>query len=172
MALDPKGAALALHRFGFGPRPGLISAVASDPRGALLAELDRPNAGQIVDSTLQSAAAENRAVFEFNAERAARDKLARLRHEALPRAMLNDGVCTFQVTGCLNVTDNRLPMCHPPGTQSINLRAPSKVNPKDTKISSADDLIKISKTGKGGDVELEEQELKRVTGGAINVKFK
>src|SRR5262245_17591273 len=85
MALDPKGAALALHRFGFGARPGLISAIASDPRGALLAELDRPNAGQIVDSTLQSAAAGNRAVFEFNAERAARDKTARLRREAAQR---------------------------------------------------------------------------------------
>ena len=85
MALDPKGAALALHRFGFGPRPGLINAIASDPRGAFLAELDRPNVGQIVDSTLQSAAAENRAVFEFNAERAARDKTARLRREAAQR---------------------------------------------------------------------------------------
>ena len=85
MALDPKGAALALHRFGFGPRPGLINAVAADPRGALLAELDRPSAGQVVDSTLQSAAAENRALFEFNAERAARDKLARLRREAAQR---------------------------------------------------------------------------------------
>ena len=54
MLADPKYlAALALHRFGLGPRPGTvpgsIAAVASDPRGALLAELDKPGAGQIVD---------------------------------------------------------------------------------------------------------------------------
>jgi uncharacterized protein (DUF1800 family) len=35
----PKTAALALHRFGFGPRAGAIAAIASDPRGALLASL-------------------------------------------------------------------------------------------------------------------------------------
>ena len=48
-ALDPKTqAAFALHRFGFGPRPGGIDRIASDPRGALLAEL-KPGAGQISD---------------------------------------------------------------------------------------------------------------------------
>ena len=41
MAIDPHAeAALALHRFGMGPRAGSIAAIASDPRGALLAELD------------------------------------------------------------------------------------------------------------------------------------
>ena len=34
-------AALALHRFGMGPRPGSIAAIEADPRGALIAELDR-----------------------------------------------------------------------------------------------------------------------------------
>src|SRR6185369_13816935 len=49
MPLDPKfAAALALHRFCLGPRRGSIAAIASDPRGALLAELDRPDIGQIV----------------------------------------------------------------------------------------------------------------------------
>src|SRR5262245_40658256 len=48
MAANPKAeAALALHRFGLGPRAGSIAAVASDPRGALLAELDRAGAGRI-----------------------------------------------------------------------------------------------------------------------------
>ena len=38
MALDPKAAAaLALHRFGCGPRAGSVAAIAADPRGALLA---------------------------------------------------------------------------------------------------------------------------------------
>jgi uncharacterized protein (DUF1800 family) len=92
MALDPKEAALALHRFGFGPRSGSIAAIAADPRGALLAELERPNAGQIVSTDLPSSAAANRAVFEFNAERAANDKREKLRREAASQvAMLNTG---------------------------------------------------------------------------------
>jgi uncharacterized protein (DUF1800 family) len=37
-------AALALHRFGFGPVAGSIAAIADDPRGALLADLERPSA--------------------------------------------------------------------------------------------------------------------------------
>jgi uncharacterized protein (DUF1800 family) len=83
MALDPKAqAALALHRFGFGPRAGSISAIASDPRGAVLAELDRPGAGQINNPDLMSGAAASRAVFEFNAERLAKDRLERKRREA------------------------------------------------------------------------------------------
>ena len=36
MAWNPREAALALHRFGFGPRTGSIDAIADDPRGALL----------------------------------------------------------------------------------------------------------------------------------------
>jgi uncharacterized protein (DUF1800 family) len=47
MAPDPKTlAAIALHRFGFGPRAGSLASVAADPRGAVLAELDRPGAGR------------------------------------------------------------------------------------------------------------------------------
>jgi len=38
-------AALGLHRFGFGPRADTIETIAADPRGALLADLERPNAG-------------------------------------------------------------------------------------------------------------------------------
>src|ERR1700732_525356 len=50
MALDPQTqAALALHRFGLGPRAEAIGKIASDPRGALLAELERPGAGAIDD---------------------------------------------------------------------------------------------------------------------------
>src|SRR5437899_12829777 len=92
MALDPKEAALALHRFGFGPRSGSIAAIAADPRGALLAELERPNAALIAHAELPSSAAANRAVSEFNAERAANDKREKLRREAAPQvAMLTPG---------------------------------------------------------------------------------
>jgi uncharacterized protein (DUF1800 family) len=77
MARDPKQAALALHRFGFGPRAGTIAAIADDPRGALLAELDRPNAGRLTGAKLPSSDAEFRAVFEFNAAKRAAAKLVR-----------------------------------------------------------------------------------------------
>jgi uncharacterized protein (DUF1800 family) len=82
MACDPKEAALALHRFGFGPRAGSIEAIAADPRGALLAELERPNAEQIANADLPTSGAANRAVFEYNAERTANGKRERLRREA------------------------------------------------------------------------------------------
>jgi uncharacterized protein (DUF1800 family) len=77
MTLDPRGAALALHRFGFGPRAGTIAAIASDPRGALLAELDKPNAGKIPDAGLISSGAASRMASDFLAERAAKQKLKR-----------------------------------------------------------------------------------------------
>jgi uncharacterized protein (DUF1800 family) len=94
MALDPKGAALALHRFGFGPKPGSsggsIAAVAADPLGAILADLDTPHAGQIVSSDLASSGAENRLVYEENAARLAEQKLAQKRKQAAQVAMQTD----------------------------------------------------------------------------------
>jgi len=74
MALDPKSAAaLALHRFGLGPRTGSVAAIASDARGALLAELERPDAARIANADLPTSAAAARATFEFQqAQRAAR----------------------------------------------------------------------------------------------------
>jgi uncharacterized protein (DUF1800 family) len=82
MSLDPKiQAALALHRFGFGPRAGSIAAIASDPRGALLAELDRPDAGRVADKSLPGSAESSRLVFEFNQERNAQQKVERSKRE-------------------------------------------------------------------------------------------
>src|ERR1700752_5470184 len=73
MAVDPKAqAALALHRFGLGPRAGSIAAIASDPRGALLPELDRPGIGQLVNRELLPAAKASAAAFNFRQERQAR----------------------------------------------------------------------------------------------------
>src|SRR6516162_2485889 len=89
MARDAKEAALTLHRFGFGPRIGSIEAVAPDPHAALLAELEKPGAGQVVDPDLPTSGAANRAVFEYNAERNAKQKLARKAAEQL--AMANPG---------------------------------------------------------------------------------
>jgi uncharacterized protein (DUF1800 family) len=61
--------ALALHRFGLGPRAGSIAAIARDPQGALLAELDRPGAGQIVDPDLLASGEALRAAFDFRTVR-------------------------------------------------------------------------------------------------------
>src|SRR5262249_2128203 len=77
MARDPQAAVLALHRFGFGPRSGSAEMIASDPRGALIAQLDRPGAGQITNPDLPTSGAANRAVFEYRAERNASQKRAR-----------------------------------------------------------------------------------------------
>ena len=87
MSLDPKSAALALHRFGLGPRRGTIAAIASDPRGALLAELDRPDIGQIVNGSLMTSAQAVRASFEFRAERRSRQIVAQREAEERKRAM-------------------------------------------------------------------------------------
>ena len=66
MARDSKvEAALALHRFGLGPRAGSVAAIASDPRGALIAEIDRPGAGRIGATELMSSGAAARAAAQF-----------------------------------------------------------------------------------------------------------
>jgi uncharacterized protein (DUF1800 family) len=75
-------AALALHRFGFGPKAGSIATLAPDPLGALLADLDVPNAGRIVDADLPTSGAEARAIFENNSERLAKQKLEQKRKQA------------------------------------------------------------------------------------------
>src|SRR6266513_3448749 len=81
MARDARAAALALHRFGLGPRAGEIEVIASDPRDALMGELDRPSPGSVAAANLPSTGAANRAVFEYNAERSAKDKLVRRERE-------------------------------------------------------------------------------------------
>ena len=92
MTRDARAAALAVHRFGLGPRAGTIAAIASDPRGALLAELDRPGAGLVAAAGLRSSGAENRAVFEYNAARNAKGKLAKRQREAAQKLAAAGGM--------------------------------------------------------------------------------
>jgi len=74
---DPRRqAALALHRFGLGPKRNSIAEIASDPRGALLAEIERPGIGRINNPELLSASAAARAAFEARAERRAQTIVA------------------------------------------------------------------------------------------------
>src|SRR5690349_21884349 len=87
-------AALALHRFGFGPRPGGIERIASDPRGALLAEL-KAGPKVVHDSELASSADDARATIAFRQERKrerdARQTAAASPDMAAPNAAERDG---------------------------------------------------------------------------------
>jgi len=65
-------AVLALHRFGMGPRPGSIAAIGSDPRDALIAEIERPSAAQLASPVLPSSAKAFRSVADANARRQAK----------------------------------------------------------------------------------------------------
>jgi uncharacterized protein (DUF1800 family) len=86
MALDPQTeAALALHRFGLGPRAEAIAKIASDPRGALLAELERPGAGLIDDPDLLTSA-EARAGHDFRQVRKAARLAERVTRDAEQQA--------------------------------------------------------------------------------------
>jgi uncharacterized protein (DUF1800 family) len=68
-ASDPRAqGATALNRFGFAPRPGTS---VTDVRAALLAELDRADAGQIKNDDLLSAGEAMRALVAFRQERKA-----------------------------------------------------------------------------------------------------
>ena len=79
-------AVLALHRFGMGPRLGSIAAIQSDPRGALLAELDKPRAGEVAAASLPTSTQAFRAVADANAERQARRTLAARAHKSAQAA--------------------------------------------------------------------------------------
>ncbi|WP_024507719.1 DUF1800 family protein [Bradyrhizobium sp. ARR65] len=65
-------AVFALQRFGMGPRPGSIDAIAADPRAALLAELDNPPPYPAAASSLPTSAKAFRAVADANARRQAK----------------------------------------------------------------------------------------------------
>ncbi|MGA7807954.1 DUF1800 domain-containing protein, partial [Bradyrhizobium sp.] len=80
-------AMLALNRFGMGPRPGSIAAIESDPRGALLAELDRPMTSLAAASALPSSAQALRTVADFNARQLARAAVAKREKDAKQRHM-------------------------------------------------------------------------------------
>jgi uncharacterized protein (DUF1800 family) len=78
-------ALLALQRFGMGPRPGSIAAIASDPRGALIAELDHPPPYSAAAATLPSSAQAVRTVADADARRQAKAIVA-TREEAKQQA--------------------------------------------------------------------------------------
>jgi uncharacterized protein (DUF1800 family) len=80
-------AALALNRFGMGPRPGSIAAIEADPRGALIAELERPPASLAAASALPSSSKAFRTVADANAKRQARAIVAKREQDAKRQQM-------------------------------------------------------------------------------------
>ncbi|MFC5324186.1 DUF1800 domain-containing protein [Bradyrhizobium oligotrophicum] len=86
MVSSGKAAAmLALNRFGMGPRPGSILAIASDPRGALLEDLDRHTVSPAAAAALPDAAKAFRIVNEANARRQAKTMAAKKAREQAKR---------------------------------------------------------------------------------------
>jgi uncharacterized protein (DUF1800 family) len=83
-------AALALHRFGLGPRGDAIARISADPRGALLAELDQPGIARLDAPDLMASGTAARATFEFRQERKA-TRLAQRAGQAAPGAQGNAG---------------------------------------------------------------------------------
>jgi uncharacterized protein (DUF1800 family) len=75
-------ATLALNRFGMGPRPGSVAAIEADPRGALIAELERSPASLAASSALPSSTKAFRTVADANAKRRARAIMAKREQDA------------------------------------------------------------------------------------------
>ena len=75
MARDPQAALVALNRFGFGARGGAsgdFTNAASDPRGFVAAELQRPAAALIESPALQSTSVLASELFDFQLEQKAK----------------------------------------------------------------------------------------------------
>ena len=71
MARDPQGALVALNRFGFGARgdaSGDFASAASDPRGFVKAELERPASALLESAALRSSPDLGKAFFTFREE--------------------------------------------------------------------------------------------------------
>jgi uncharacterized protein (DUF1800 family) len=100
VAADPQSrnpraqAALALHRFGFGPRTGDIAIIASDPRGALLADL-KPDAARTGDLNLPTSSEAFRELREFQQEKKGERQARQM--QPVANAMANDGASGAQM---------------------------------------------------------------------------
>ncbi|HEY2247876.1 MAG TPA: DUF1800 family protein [Bradyrhizobium sp.] len=90
-------AVLALHRFGMGPRPGSIAAIGSDPRDALIAEIERPSAALLAAPMLPSSAEAFRTVNEANARRQAKAIVA-TKQEAAKRQQMAEASAMMEGT--------------------------------------------------------------------------
>jgi uncharacterized protein (DUF1800 family) len=130
MATDPKTeAAIALHRFGFGPRAGSIAAIASDPRGALIADLNRPGAGRITNPDLLSGGEAARAAFDFRQERKAARLAQRAEREANAQNNTARPPAAQQSAKEADGMEAKPPQAGSPNTQAAPSTAPTLRNP-------------------------------------------
>lgn len=129
IVLSPQ-AALALHRFGFGPRGDATTALAGDPRGALLAELDRADAGRLFGADLLASDEAARAVFDFRLERKAVRLAALATAAAQPAAAPNSAVAAPNAAAA--AAPNPATAVSPPAAAPGPVAAapPPAVNPK------------------------------------------
>jgi uncharacterized protein (DUF1800 family) len=82
-----------------GPRPGSIAAIESDPRGALIAELGRPSAGQLAAAALPSSAKAYRTVADANAKRQARAIVAKRAQDAAKKQQTSEAPAMMAAAG-------------------------------------------------------------------------
>jgi uncharacterized protein (DUF1800 family) len=128
-------AALALHRFGFGPAGDSIDRITADPRGAVLADLDRPNAGRL-NVDLPSSGEAARELFDFRATQQAKQKLA----QRAKKAAEADGMTPTAAAAEKNETlsDVAAPgIKEPPLPQGSSRRKPRRVSPPPLRRISA-----------------------------------
>jgi uncharacterized protein (DUF1800 family) len=99
MAIDSRTrAALTLHRFGLGPRRGSIAEIASDPQGALLAELNTARR-QLAGSDLLPSGEAARETFAFRQERKAERMAQREARAAMANRQGGDAPAAVQKAG-------------------------------------------------------------------------
>jgi uncharacterized protein (DUF1800 family) len=100
-------AVLALNRFGMGPRPGSVEAIAADPREALMAELEHPPAYPAAAAALPTSAKAYRTVTDANARRQSKVILAK-RAEDQARQQQTMGAAPATETGAQGASDAAL----------------------------------------------------------------
>src|ERR1700678_4454498 len=83
-------AVLALHRFGMGPRPGSVAAIEADPRGALIAELERPSVALPAAAALPSTSKAFRTVQDADAKRQAQTIVATRKQQEAKRQQMSE----------------------------------------------------------------------------------
>jgi uncharacterized protein (DUF1800 family) len=83
-------AVLALHRFGMGPRPGSVAAIEADPRGALIAELERPSVALPAAAALPSSSKAFRTVQDADAKRQAQTIVATRKQQEAKRQQMSE----------------------------------------------------------------------------------
>jgi uncharacterized protein (DUF1800 family) len=125
-ARGKEAAALALHRFGFGPAGDIIAAIANDPQGALLADLERSS---LIAAGLPSSAEAARAVSEFRAEQTAEKK----REQRAKQAVEANNAAAATNASLFDCKKPSAPCVAPSDSNAANAPRPTDNKPTDNK---------------------------------------